>query len=247
MRQQQGVPFLPTGHTFTPGQGPTPNYSVGAPGAGGVSAAGGGMSALGLGAGLGGILGGLFGGGGANPAGAAGQYLSQIPGLFDPYQQAGLGALPALQEQYGMLADPSQVGNIQALLGGSYEQSPGFQYSLDQALKGIDRSSAAGGMLGTPGAMQASADTAQQLASRDYSDYLNRQLGLYGQGLQGQQGLYQTGFGATQGIANALQSQAQLEYERQAAENARRAQTGGGIGGIIGGLIPKIPGLGWLG
>ena len=191
----------------------------------------------GIGGAIGGALGGLFGGGGNDPGAGAMNYLDKIPGLYDPYIQAGNRGLPTLEQQYGMGADPSQTGNILSQLGAGYQQSPGYQYSLDQALKGVDRASAAGGTLGTPGAMTAAAGAAQGIASQDYNSYLQNALGLRQQGLSGLQGLYNTGYDATTGTANAYQTQAQLEYERQAAQNAAGAQAGGGIGGAIGSVI----------
>ncbi len=62
---------------------------------------------LGIGGGLGVAGGGIynmFGGGGKNPADAGNKYISQIPGqtkqYYDPYMQAGKGAMGDLQNQY---------------------------------------------------------------------------------------------------------------------------------------------------
>ncbi len=70
------------------------------------------LKSLGIGGGLGqaaGGIAGLFGVGGKNPANAASKYLDQIPGAikpyYDPYINAGKGALDELGSQYGQLTN----------------------------------------------------------------------------------------------------------------------------------------------
>ena len=82
-------------------------------------------------------------------------------------------------------------------------------------------------MAGSPQHQQQSMQTANDIASQDYNDYINHILGLYGYGLQGEQGLGQQGYEASRGYGDILGSnlaqQGQLAYEGQAGQNANRS------------------------
>lgn len=182
----------------------------------------------GIAGGLGSIAGGiagLFGNKNKNPADAANNYLSQIPESIRPYFQpfidAGNRARPQLQNNYDqLLNNPNAIYNK---LGEGYQQSPGYQFKLQQALAGANNAQAAGGMLGTPQHQQVNMGVANGIASQDYNDYLNQVKSLYGMGLQGEQGLNNQGFEASRGygenLGSILGQQAQYAYEGQNAEN----------------------------
>lgn len=169
-----------------------------------------------------------FGGGYKNPASEANKYISQIPGVYqenlNPYINAGKGAIGDLQNQYKDLLS----GGVYDKLAGGYKESPGYQYQLEQALKAKEHAAAAGGMLGTPAHEAESMKTAQGLASQDFQNYLNSQLGLYGLGLSGEQGLGQMGFqgsnALSDAIGNALAQQAGYGYAGKAGENTAKSQ-----------------------
>ena len=196
--------------------------------------------ALGIGGGLGTAAGGAFnlwGKKGKTPGEAANKYLDQIPGqtgqYYKPYQQAGEGALNTLQGEYGGLLS----GDKQNQLGANYKESPGYQFALKQALQGGNSAAAAGGLLGTPQNTQQNQELASDLASKDYNNYIQNQLGLYGQGLSGEQGLNQQGFDANKSYADMLAQisgqKAQNAYSDQAAKNKAQA---GGLSDLFGGL-----------
>lgn len=182
-----------------------------------------------------------------NPADNAMPYLDQIAGMlpqyFQPWINAGQQALPTLQQQYEQLLNNpgAMVNNI----GADFQQSPGYQFQTQQALNAANRAAAAGGTLGTPMHQQNAATVVNGLANQDYYNWLNRAMGMYGMGVQGQGNLANMGYGASsalgENLANALQSQAQLAYSGQADQNQGRfgmlGQAGGLIGGIIGALI----------
>jgi len=175
---------------------------------------------------------------GGNPSDAAQPYLNQIPGMlqgaYNPYIQAGQQALPSLQQQYGALMNGNFINNM----GKNFQQSPGFQFQTNQALGAANRAAAAGGMAGSPMEQQQIAGTVNNLANQDYYNWMNHAMGAYGAGLQGEQGLYTTGFNAANQYAgdmgSALESQANLAYAGQQNQN----QMGAGILGA---------GLGFLG
>ena len=182
----------------------------------------------------------MFGlGSGTSPQDAASPYLDQIrqdlPGYYQPFIDAGQQALPQLQDQYGQLT--SDPGGFMNNLGQGYQQSPGMQYAIDQATTAGNRSASAGGMLGTPAAAMAVAEQAQGIGQQDYNNWMNNAMGLYGQGQQGLQNLYGTGFQASTGLggnlANLGMTEANMAYQGQSAEN--QAQNNA-LGGIMGGL-----------
>lgn len=160
-----------------------------------------------------------------NPANAAFPYLNQIPDelkkYFDPYIQQGRGVDPSLQEQYqGMTNDPS---GFLSKLGQGYQQSPGYQFKLNQALNAGNNAAAAGGMLGSPAHQQQNEQVANGIASQDYNDWMDHVLGIFGGGQKGLQGISDRGFGASsnyaEDLAQALMGQASLAGQGAAEEN----------------------------
>lgn len=196
--------------------------------------------------GIGGLatgIAGLFGMGGKNPADAGMKYLNQIPGqtqpYYQPYMDAGKGALSDLQNQYKDLLG----GNVQNRLGENYKESPGYQFALQQALNASNNAHAAGGQLGIPAHEQANMGIAQGLAAKDYNDYIQNQLGLYGQGLQGEQGINQMGYNANTGFADLLANlgSAKAQYGAAGADWKNQQNKDawsnifGGFGSLFGG------------
>lgn len=197
------------------------------------------MQMMGIGGGLGTAAGGAFNlfNRPKNPATSANNTIGKIPGAvapyYKPYQDAGANALGTLQdENQGLLS-----GDKQNQLGAGYKESPGYKFALQQALQAGNNASAAGGMLGTPQHQQQNMDVASGLASRDFNDYMQRQLGLYGAGYGGTQGLNTQGYDANTSMANTnanvLGQQGAYNYAGQAGQNANKAQ---GIGNLFSGL-----------
>lgn len=190
---------------------------------------------------------GLFGKGQKNPADAANQYISKIPGqtqqYYQPYMEAGKGSMSELQNQYKNLLS----GDVQNKLGESYQQSPGYKFALEEALQSANNAAAAGGMLGIPAHEQQNMAIAKALASQDYDKYLQNQMGLYEMGIQGNQGLNQMGYNANTdyatNIANALAQQAAYAFMGQQGKNQAKQQSLGDIFGGIGGAAASfVPG-----
>lgn len=186
--------------------------------------------------------------GGKNPADAANQYYNQIPGAVNPYYQPyidqGQNANKTLQEQYNkLLGDP---GALYSDLGKGYKESPGYQFKLKQALQSGTNAAAAGGLAGSLSHQQQSQQTANDIANQDFEEYINHILGLYGTGLQGEQGFSQQGFDASKGYGDILGSnlaqQAGAAYQGQAAQNANKSALFGnflnlgatGLGSLLG-------------
>lgn len=205
------------------------------------------LGMLGLGGGFGQAAGGLaslFGFGGKNPADAASPYLNQIPDILkqymNPYVNAGQGALGDLQNQFGQLT--GNTSDVYNKLGAGYKESPGFQRNLEQALNAGSNAAAAGGMLGTPWHQQQNMGIASDIASKDYGDYMNRVMGLYGAGLSGQQGLSQLGFQGANNLSSGLGNVLGMQGQNAAAGQLfKNTQQSGGLSNLFGGLGMMAP------
>lgn len=227
-----------------------------------------------------------------NPADSAMPYFNKIPGTISPYYQpyigAGNQAISSLMQQYNNLLGgganlQSFYGNLMQNPGGmlnqigqNFQQSPGFNFQVNQATNAANNVASAGGMAGSPAEQQSLATTVNGLANQDYYNWLNNAQNLMGQGLQGASNLYgmglsgmddlgKLGFNASNELAtslgNTLGSQGQLAYSGQANQNmmnmenqmAANALDSGGwssLGGALGGLINAgggtLPGIGSL-
>lgn len=190
----------------------------------------------GWGTAIGGALGALSGfGGSGNPADKARKELNQIPDTIKPYYQkyinGGSWAQDQLQSHYGEdMNDPNAI--IQRL-GSGYKESPGYQFRLKQGEGAINNANAAGGMLGSAQHEQQAGELAGDLANKDYQEYLNHALGLYGQGEQGAENLATRGYGASSdlatALANNLNSRAGLNYQGQENTNTSNSALMSGI------------------
>lgn len=197
----------------------------------------------------GGFLGKLFGGGN-DPVADASKYYDQISGVLKdylgPYADRGNQVYPELQEQYKQLMnDPNAMLNK---FGQGYQQSPGYQFQVNQATGAANNAASAGGMLGSPAHQQQTASMVNNLASQDYNQYLSHVLGLYGQGLGGEQGIYNTGAQMSgslgENLSNSLMSQGNMAYSGAINKNQQALQM---IGMLTGMNVPKLGGGGGMG
>jgi len=193
-----------------------------------------------IGQGIGSIM---FGGGGGHIPNMeqSNNYLNQIqPGIdryLQPYIGAGQNAMGTLQGQYNnLMNDPGAMMNK---FGAGYQQSPGYQYNVNQATNASNNAAAAGGFIGSPQQQEYMAKQIGGLASQDYNQYLNNAMGLYGQGLQGMGNINNMGFQASgqaqQSMSDMLKNQAQMAYT-DALNKAQQQNNKSGGGGFFGGL-----------
>jgi hypothetical protein len=186
---------------------------------------------MGLAEGLGGIGSGLYGlfGHQTNPYKAPIKTIGQIPektaGLYKPYVDAGASAVPKLEDQYNSwMTNPGKKVNE---FGGEYQQSPGFQFALQQALQGANQSAAAGGMAGSPASQQQNMGIATGMANQDYNTWLDKVLAQYNEGLHGEQGTANRGQSSAHAqadqIAQAMAEKARMQAAAQASQNQGRS------------------------
>lgn len=184
----------------------------------------------------------LMGGNAKNPYSSAEGFYNQIPGKlhegYDPYINAGRGAMGDLQGQYGQLInDPNAM---YAKFAKNYQQSPGYQWQLGQGMNAAGNAAAAGGMAGSPQHQQQAATMAEGLANQDFQNYMNQITGMYGRGLTGLEGINQMGYGASTGLADSLANhlamQGQTAFAGQAAQNKAKGDMWGNLIGGAGAL-----------
>lgn len=141
-----------------------------------------------------------------DPNKAANKYLRQQPDVlrqyYDPYVNYGQNAMGQVQNQYNNLL--SNPGGFLNQIGTGYQQSPGFNFALQQALQASKNAAAAGGMAGSPQHEQQAMQTATGLANQDYNNWMQNALGLYGQGLGAAQNAAGIGSNAASSLADSL-------------------------------------------
>lgn len=178
-----------------------------------------------------------------NPANAAQPYLQQIPGVghqyYDPYIQQGQQAGQALQSEYGKQLDPATFMNQ---IMEQYKPSEAYQGRQDDLMKQMAAVAGQGGYAGTPMAQRQYGEQANRIMSEDQQQYLQNALGIYGQGISGEQQIAGRGYEAGGSMADllgsnlnqqgglAFQGQGQQNQQRQDLMKALAQMLGGGMG-----------------
>lgn len=103
----------------------------------------------------------------ANQANATQKYMFDTQQQnIQPWLQAGQGALGQLSNQNN--PQFANYGNF------SFQDDPGYKFTLDQGTQAIQRSAAARGMLNSPATEKALAQYTTGLANQTYNDAFNR-------------------------------------------------------------------------
>ncbi len=173
------------------------------------------------------------------PGQAAAPFLEQargeVKGYSQPYIDQGMNAQGYLDQIFKSLRENPEM--IMKLLGNGYQESPGFQFNMKQGMRGINNANAAGGRLGTPAHEMQSADMASGLASRDFGDYMQRILGLYGTGIAGTENVANRGFNAAtsagENLASLSGAQGSYAARDTGAGNAARNNLFSGASSIM--------------
>lgn len=149
------------------------------------------------------VLGSIFGGkNGAS--GIADETYKKGQDIYNPYIDAGQQAYGQMQpELEGMTSDPG--GYYEKMMSG-YKPSEGYQFKRDELMRALKNSAAAGGMAGSTQDMMNEGGALDKLLSGDMQEYFQNVFGLQGRGLAGEQGLYGTGFGASQKLGDLMSS-----------------------------------------
>lgn len=106
-------------------------------------------------------------------AAAAQQATEQQRNDLAPYRAAGLAPLQAQGDLLGLNGQPAADAAM-----GRYQQSPGYQFQMDQGLRAVDSAAAAKGMVRSGATLKAEQTFGQGLANSDFGTYYNRLMGL---------------------------------------------------------------------
>lgn len=126
---------------------------------------------------------------------------------FAPYLQAGTGAENTLSSLYGNNGTAAQASAQQG-----FQNSPGYQFALNQGLNAINADAAAKGQTLSGNTMQGINNYAQGTASQQYNNYINQLQNLASGGLSA------AGGSGTAGLTGAG-AQAQTGQNRANAKN----------------------------
>jgi hypothetical protein len=174
------------------------------------------------------------------------QALQQAQQYGVPYREAGEAALQPYLGTLGIGDTATRRAAQEA-----FQASPGYQFALQEGLRGIQRGLAPRGLLGSGREARELGRYATGLAGQEYGRWQQQLAGLAGAGqtaaAQEAQRAYQTGpqlaqlgygYGGT--LANLYgqmaQAQAEAELARAQAQQQREQERGAGIGGLLGGL-----------
>lgn len=183
---------------------------------------------------------GMFGGGGKDPTEDANKKLDDISkmekGIYNPYVENGQNAYENLSKQYGaMNKDPASY--LENMMKG-YTPSTGFDFRKNQALQASANDAAAGGTRGGSLDVQNQAGLANKLMSQDMQNWLQNTMGAQQYGMQGQQGIYDTGYKAASGLGSDLSniagSQAYNAYQSQQDQKKSNNDMWSNIAGLGG-------------
>lgn len=140
---------------------------------------------------------------------------------YQPYIDKGNAAGNVLTPIYEQMAqDPAAFLNA---LMQQYQPSKGYQYKSEQLGRELGNTAAAGGISGTPEHQRQQGELTDNLLSQDMDKFLQSLLGIFGQGVQGEQGFYNQGYQAsgnkTSDLSNILGTQGTLAYKGAQQEN----------------------------
>lgn len=124
--------------------------------------------------------------------------LEDTAAYYDPYITQGLDASQLYGNAIGLNGLDEQQGFYD-----NFQNDPGFQASLDQALNSVERSASARGGLFSGRTQKSLFDNAQSAQLGAYQNRLSHLKGLQGSGQQASSQLGNLTFGANQNIADA--------------------------------------------
>ncbi|MGV8841031.1 MAG: hypothetical protein ACWA6X_12090 [Bauldia sp.] len=144
-------------------------------------------------------------------------------GLYDASTARSTTGAQMYADAMGLNGDAGVAAAAEA-----FRASPGYQWSVEQALRGMLRGAAAGGMLASGNTLAAATDLAQNLADQEY--------GRWTDGLEGYRGLEQAGLDGQAALGSLIAETRRGNTQdaidrRQGAIGDRRATMGNFLGG----------------
>jgi hypothetical protein len=173
-------------------------------------------------------------------------YLSNAQKYSQPYTQAGTSALSSYMGALGLGGSQANLSAIN-----SFQTFPGYQFAVNEALKGTQAKGAATGMTGSGAEQKELMKQATGLANQQYGDWESQLRQLSGMGQQSAEQAAQREMGAGtelsrqgQGYAGSLSelfqnmgsADANAILAQMAMESKDAASQRGLFGGVLGGL-----------
>jgi hypothetical protein len=125
--------------------------------------------------------------------------------------------------------------------GYDYTASPGYQFRLDEGLRGVENSAAARGLLQSGGTLKGIDKYAEGLAAQDFNDQFNRYMSVASGGQQATQAGAQLGQQGANSIADLLTQAGNAKASGYMGQANAISQ---GIGGVTSAILPFIGGMG---
>jgi hypothetical protein len=140
---------------------------------------------------------------------------------MSPWRNVGQGALDAMARSLGIPGSDGRVRDGPDF--SEFYKSPGYQFRMDEGIKGVERSSAARGSLQSGAAMKAVQRYGEGQASQEYGNYMDQLYRLSGQGLSSATNMGQLRGQSADGRARLLTGQGMA---RQSGYNAMGSMIG---------------------
>jgi hypothetical protein len=118
---------------------------------------------------------------------------------YAPWRVAGGGAVTRQADLMGL---NGQAASDNAFA--TFREDPGYKYTVDQAVQGVDRSAAARGLLTSGATIKAIQDRAGNLADQQYGNWFNRFGVIAGTGQTATAGTASAGANAANNAGNAM-------------------------------------------
>lgn len=156
-----------------------------------------------------------------------------VPLQYGGKEAGGTGGGSPYDQPYQYADAGSVAGNRNAFLN-MFQSSPDYQFRLNEGLRGVERSAAARGMLGSGATLRALNDYAQNTASAEYGNWYNRLASLAGVGQSATTTGAQLGASAAAGAGNAIaQGGMAAGQQRASGYNALASGIGAGTNNLL--------------
>ena len=162
--------------------------------------------------------------------------------LQAPFREAGLTANNRLMQMLGLATGGEDNGFLMRRFGmEDFEADPGYQFRMDEGMRGVEGGAAARGGLLSGAALKAIQKYGQGLASQEYGNAYNRFTADQTNQYNRLAGLVQSGQGAASQTANAAGQFGQAQANNLiGAGNAQASGIMGSTNALVGGINSGI-------
>lgn len=165
-------------------------------------------------------------------------FLGDAAALYDPYAATG-GAANAMEAN--ALGLNGAEGNAAAVA--AFQKGPGYDFAVDESMRGAERAASAGGMLASGNLMAELQTRGQNLANQEYGNWLGRLSNTAGRGMTAAAGkggtltnlaeLYQNTSGQRLGLDSSVVAGRMGATNQHAQGKEANANAWGALGGKV--------------